>query len=91
MGQGLGWGHLNFGGESGRFVTKKAPEWGIRGEFREREGERWGGWRELEGGVQRVFCGLLEEDLDAFCPASEGWHHGCPGFDDIVIHCLFAF
>ena len=45
--------------------------------IRERECERWGGRKVLEGGVQRVFYGLLEEDLDAFCHASEGWHLGC--------------
>ena len=44
-----------------------------------------------DGGVQRVFCGLLEEDLDAFCPFSEGWHLGCIGFGAVVFHCLFAF
>ena len=41
---------------------------------------------ELDGGVRRVFYGLLEEDLDSFCHASEGWHHGCIGFDDVVFH-----
>ena len=45
----------------------------------------------LDGGVRRVFYGLLEEDLDAFCPVSEGRHLGCLGFCDIVIHCFFAF
>ena len=44
-----------------------------------------------DGGVQRVFCGLLEEDLDAFCPVFEGWHLGSRGFGDVVFHCLFAF
>ena len=39
-----------------------------------------------DGGVQRVFCGLLEEDLDAFCPVFEGWHLGSRGFDDVVFH-----
>ena len=45
----------------------------------------------LEGGVRRAFCGLLEEDLDAFCHVSEGRHIGCLGFGDIVIHCFFIF
>ena len=45
----------------------------------------------LEGGVRRAFCGLLEEDLDAFCHVSEGWHLRCGGFGDVVFHCLFAF
>ena len=90
MGQGLGWGHLNFGGESGRFGTKEALEWGIDGVIRERECERWGGRKVLEGGVQRVFYGLLEEDLDAFCHASEGWHLGCWGFGDVVFHWIIA-
>ena len=40
----------------------------------------------LEGGVRRVFYGLLEEDLDSICHASEGWHHGCIGFGDVVFH-----
>ena len=44
-----------------------------------------GGW------VQRVFYGLLEENFDAFCPVSEGWHLGCRGVADVVFHCLFAF
>ena len=45
----------------------------------------------LEGGVRRVFYGLLEEDMDAFCPVSEGWQLGSRGFGDAVFHCLFAF
>ena len=45
----------------------------------------------LEGGGRRAFCGLLEEDLDAFCPVFEGWHLGSRGFGDVVFHCLFAF
>ena len=45
----------------------------------------------LEGGVRRAFCGLLEEDLDAFCPFSEGWHLGCRGFGNVVFHCFVAF
>ena len=45
----------------------------------------------LDGGVRRVFYGLLEEDLDAFCPVSGGRHLGCRGFGDAVFHCLFAF
>ena len=45
----------------------------------------------LEGGVRRAFCGLLEEDLDTFCPFSEGWHLGGRGFGDVVFHCLTAF
>ena len=45
----------------------------------------------LEGGVRSVFYGLLEEDLDAFCPVSEGWHLGCRRFGDVVIHCFVAF
>ena len=45
----------------------------------------------LEGGVQRVFYGLLEENFDAFCPFSEGWHLGCFGFGDAVFRCFFAF
>ena len=40
----------------------------------------------LEGGVRRALYGLLEEDLDAFCPVFEGWQLGCRGFGDIVIH-----
>ena len=40
----------------------------------------------LEGGVQRVFYGLLEEDLDSFCHVSEGWQLGCRGVADIVFH-----
>ena len=40
----------------------------MRGEFRERECERWGGRKVQEGGVRRAFYGLLEEDLDAFVP-----------------------
>ena len=47
--------------------------------IRERACERWGGRNVLEGGVRRVFCGHLEEDLDAFCPVSEGWHLGAWG------------
>jgi len=38
----------------------------------------------LDGGVQRAFYGLLEEDLDAFCAFSEGWYLGCWGFADDV-------
>ena len=91
MGQGLGRGHLNFGGESGLIGTKEAQEWGIRGEFRECEGERWGGWKVLDGGVRRAFCGLLEEDLDAFCPVSEGWQLGCGGVGDAGFHWFYAF
>ena len=45
----------------------------------------------LEGGVRRAFYGLLEEDLDAFCPVFEGRHHGRLGVGDIIIHCFFAF
>ena len=45
----------------------------------------------LEGGVQRVFYGLLEEDLDAFCPVFEGWHLWSRRVGDVVFHCLFAF
>ena len=59
--------------------------------IREHECERWGGRKELDGGVRRAFCGLLEEDLDAFCPVFEGWHLGSRGFGDVVFHCLFAF
>ena len=91
MGQSLGWGHLNFGGESGLIGTKEAQEWGIRGEFRERACERWGGWKVLEGVVRMVFYGLLEEDLDAFCPVSEGWKLGNRGFTNVVFHLFIAF
>ena len=35
-------------------------------------GERWGG--------------LREENLDTFCPFSEGWHLGCRGFGNVVFH-----
>ena len=59
--------------------------------IREHECERWGGRKVLDGGMRRVFYGLLEEDLDAFCPVSGGRHHGCLGVGDIIIHCLFAF
>ena len=45
----------------------------------------------LDGGVQRVFYGLLEEDLGAFCPVFEGWQLGSGGFGDVIIHCLPAF
>ena len=45
----------------------------------------------LEGGVRRAFCGLLEEDLDAFFPVFEGRHLVSRGFGDAVFHCLFAF
>ena len=45
----------------------------------------------LDGGVRRVFYGLLAEDLDAFCHTSEGRNLGCLGFGDVVIYCLFAF
>ena len=45
----------------------------------------------LDGGVQRVLYGLIEEDLNAFCAFSEGRHLGSLGFCDIVFHCLFAF
>ena len=45
----------------------------------------------LDGGVRRVFYGLLEEDWDAFCAFSEGRHLGSRGFGDIVIHCFFIF
>ena len=41
-------------------------------------------------GAEGVY-GLIEEDLDAFCHVSEGWHLGCGGFGDVVFHCLFAF
>ena len=83
-------GHLIFGGESGRIGTKEAPEC-IDGVIREHECERWGGRKELDGGVRRVFYGLLEEDLDAFCHVSEGRHLGCRKFIYVVFHCLFAF
>ena len=45
----------------------------------------------LDGGVRRVFYGLLEEDWDALCAFSEGRHLGCLGVGDVVFHCLFAF
>ena len=48
------------------FGHKNPHQWGIDGVIRERACERWGGWKVLEGGVRRVFYGLLEEDLDAF-------------------------
>ena len=44
-----------------------------------------------DGGVQRVFYGLIEEDLDSFCHVSEGWQLGCGGFGDAVFRCFFAF
>ena len=40
-------------------------------------GERWGG--------------LREENLDTFCPFSEGWHLRCRGLADVVFHCFTAF
>ena len=41
-------------------------------------------------GAEGVY-GLIEEDLDAFCPVFEGRHLGSRGFGDVVFHCLFAF
>ena len=54
-----------------RIGTKEALEWGIRGEFRECEGERWWGWKVLDGGMRRVASvgaeGLVYVD-------NLGWH-----------------
>ena len=50
------------------------------------EGERC--WTDGCGGR---FYGLLEEDLDAFCPASEGRHLGCGGVGDAVFYWFYAF
>ena len=43
------------------------------------------------GEGRRVFYGLLEEDLDAFCPVSGGRHLGCIGFGDVVFHFFLLF
>ena len=59
--------------------------------IREHECERWGGRKVLEGGMRRVFYGLLEEDLYAFCHVSEGWQLGCGRYGDAVFRCFFAF
>ena len=69
-----------FSAMRGPFSHKCPQKWGVRGESQERVCEHWRGWRVLEGGVRRAFCGLLEEDLGCFLSLFRGLASWVPRF-----------